>query len=529
MDPTRRLADPFAIQTDPRLYVPRRATEEALDELERAASSPRHAMLCLTGPPGIGKTLVLHVLAAELAPRFRTAYLPYPRLPAGGLWTWAANELALEPGDEPKQALRRFLRELAAEGHRLLLEIDDASSLPADTLDHLLAFTRAEPGLRVVLAFSDGERLAAPLPDDVPVVRLDRPMSRIETQDYVKGRLANAGAPRSVIDRFDTATVARLHRESEGIPLRVHGLAVAVMRAADAPAPVAETSAPRIESRAATLAPPLEPAEPPEPPLAPRSRRRARRRSRRSLGGLLWAAGGLCVGLAAGVVVGPWEEAGLRRWADLVGPEIQASEPASPAPAQPVAPRERPPPPELPAASSPQPEPAPAAAVAAAPRPSEPAPTEPPPSGGELASTGLPGEKAAAHEEPGAIAASAPPPAPPAEVSAPPPPEASAAPRPEPSAAPRGERPAVRSEAAPREVGPARPLEASAPFATGRLTVQAEHDVEIEIDGRRFGAPPLAGIRLRRGQHRVVAYYRDGGVGQKTVDLGDEDVSVTFR
>jgi type II secretory pathway predicted ATPase ExeA len=641
VEPTR-LPDPFGIQSDPRLYVPRRATEAALDELERAALSPRHAVVLFTGPPGIGKTLLLHVLAGELAPRLRTAYLPYARLSAGGLWAWAAKELGLEVADEPRRALRRLLGELAGEGRGLLLAIDDASSLPDDAVADLIAFSRVEPALRVVLAFSEGERLAGPVPEDAPVVRLDEPMSRLETQDYVKGRLARWGAPRGVAERFDAATVAQLHRESEGIPLRLHGVADAVLRAADPvfPAPAVE-SAPDAEPPVASAAAPAEPVRPgdpasavgpgtpperaalPEPPPdarppgPPRRRGRSRRRSRRALGRVAWAAAGLCAGLAAGLVVAPRaDRLGL---ATPTGRDARGPLTLEPAPA----------------ASPADPARAPARDVAGAPPPPEPAPAQAPAAGGEPAAAGAP-PAAGTREQASGVVAGAPPspptdgtaarpladpggvpapeaePSPLADAGAPPPADASAAPPaagvgaapapvaaptppPEPSAAPPAPAvgappPSVAAPTPPPEasappppasVGAAPPADASAspaaepgvapapdaaappppaatpappaaaatapapapgeaappdapaarpaPLAAGQLAVFAEDDVEIEIDGRRFGAPPLAGLRLRRGPHRVVAHYRDGRVGQKTVVLGDEDVSVTFR
>jgi hypothetical protein len=67
------------------------------------------------------------------------------------------------------------------------------------------------------------------------------------------------------------------------------------------------------------------------------------------------------------------------------------------------------------------------------------------------------------------------------------------------------------------------------PLAAGRLDVHSDTPVEIEIDGRPFGSAPVFGVRLSRGEHRVIARYADGGSGLKTIYLGDEDVSVTFR
>jgi hypothetical protein len=51
----------------------------------------------------------------------------------------------------------------------------------------------------------------------------------------------------------------------------------------------------------------------------------------------------------------------------------------------------------------------------------------------------------------------------------------------------------------------------------------------IEIDGQPFGPTPLAGIRLSRGEHRVLAHFPDGSVAQKTIALDEQDLAIEFR
>jgi hypothetical protein len=67
------------------------------------------------------------------------------------------------------------------------------------------------------------------------------------------------------------------------------------------------------------------------------------------------------------------------------------------------------------------------------------------------------------------------------------------------------------------------------PLALGALAIASDEPVRIEIDGQTFGPAPLGGIRLPRGEHRVVAYFADGSVAQKTIFLDEQDVSVQFR
>jgi len=573
-----RLPDPFAIQADPALYVPRRATEEALDELERSLAGASQGAVCFTGPPGIGKSLLLRVLAAELGERYTTAYLPYARLPAGGLWMCVATELGLEAGRDPKRAVRRLLGELATARRMLLLQVDDASALPAETLYDLLAFARSEPALRLLLTWSDTESLSGPLPDDLPVVRLEAPMTRAETQDYVKARLAGSGAPRALADRFDSATTARLHRESAGNPLRLHGLAVAIARGAapaaapavwTAPAPPEPAQARSTPAPAKAAAPAAAP--PPEAALGapPRAASRRRRRSRSALVGPAWALLGLSIGIAASLLLAEWRRAeraplapGAIAERGAPAPEEPAEIPVLPPPAVLGAPSVAGEPPPV---GAPPPRRLEAAPPAAAPlRAAEPSPpaarvTPEAEDAGEVASAEAEraaAEREAAEREEAAAAAEraaaeriaaeraaaeraaadraaaeraaareaasaqapagdAPAPGAPAPRAAPPS-EALAAREPAPVAAPPAPAPPVRRPAA-------------GPLAAGRLDVHSDTPVEITIDGRPFGAAPLLGVRLPRGEHRVIAHYPDGGAGLKTIYLSDEDVSVTFR
>jgi hypothetical protein len=121
----------------------------------------------------------------------------------------------------------------------------------------------------------------------------------------------------------------------------------------------------------------------------------------------------------------------------------------------------------------------------------------------------------------------------PAHPAAEPPPEAEArvsAPPP-PAAAPvtRAPAPAARAPVAARTPPERAPQRQEAPLAYGTLRIESGSPVVIEIDGRPYGPTPLSGLRLPRGEHRVIAHYADGSVAQKTITLDEEDVSIFYR
>ena len=155
------LADPFGLRADPDRYVPRPATERALDELERGVLLSDRPVV-LFGPPGIGKTLLLRVLGRRLATSFRSAYLPYPLLKPGEICRWALMELEEVHTGDPEAALLEAARRTGEQDLGVLLLIDDADALPLRTAERLFEmFHQCQGDLRIVMAAADSPRSTA--------------------------------------------------------------------------------------------------------------------------------------------------------------------------------------------------------------------------------------------------------------------------------------------------------------------------------------------------------------------------------
>lgn len=223
--------DPFPMTADPDAYLGRAASERALAALERAVLEGA-GLAAVTGPPGLGKTLLLRVLAQRLAGQARCAYLPYSALPPEGLCAWALVELGVAPGSNPEAEL---LAQAATEPPLVLL-LDDISTLPLSTgrgLADLCAESRG--AMRLVAAATDGVGTGAALATlgpGVVEVRLSLPMNPSETSSYVRHRLTRAHAPAGTCARFGDDQIAELHLASGGVPRSVHRLATALLRAA---------------------------------------------------------------------------------------------------------------------------------------------------------------------------------------------------------------------------------------------------------------------------------------------------------
>ena len=260
----RATGDPFAITPDPNFYVPRAATEIARKELLRSACNPTKTS-ALIGPAGLGKTLLLQLLAEEVPADLQTVYLPYAALPAGELCAWALGLLGLPTAADPIGALKAYSRELRAQGSSLLMLIDDAGSMPVATARWAGDLVQdSGGGVRLAIAASDnatGNRTIAAIGSNFDIVHLDDPMTESETSKYIEGRLALARVPDSIRARFDGHTVRFLHRISAGIPRRLHSAASAILQQA----PVAlsdnrtDVSAAPVDVQPASVAAPSEP------------------------------------------------------------------------------------------------------------------------------------------------------------------------------------------------------------------------------------------------------------------------------
>lgn len=99
----------------------------------------------------------------------------------------------------------------------------------------------------------------------------------------------------------------------------------------------------------------------------------------------------------------------------------------------------------------------------------------------------------------------APEPKPAAAMAAPEPTKPAAAPVPAPAAAPApAPTPAPAVVAKPPEAPkPAAPKAPAVPVAEGHLNLRASDTADVFVDGRKVGASPIAGFRVKAGKHRV--------------------------
>jgi AAA domain len=298
-------------------------SEASLERLTRALRS-EETRLVLFGPPGCGKSSVLHALPQRLGHSFASVHIPNPWLGLEEIRAWIESFA----GPLPADAGTSFEDLVWAHGRRgagLVLMIDDANGMPIEIAGELDALVRrTDRALRIVLAGLDDERLAAVL------AAFGAPFARVELEPAPE-----IEAPRETARPVPRVELAPLPRppmpEQSEASAKPTGVADTRMRL---PAPV----------EAAT--------RPPAPSRAWRTR------------GLL-ASAGLVGALALGFAMGRWTAPATPQEptapaAAAAMPDVSAPPPApvaaQPAPAPPVAAPAEPAPPVV-AASPPPAEP----------------------------------------------------------------------------------------------------------------------------------------------------------------------------
>jgi len=269
--------DSFALTTSPAAYLPRPDTQRALVALEEWVLSGAAGSIWLTGPPGLGKTLLLKVLADRLSGHRLCVYVAYPVLPPEEFAAWVLDAVGEHAGDAPQDRIAAFADQRAVQGGLLLL-IDDAMLLPPATRSALdLWYGESNGALRSVLAATGSPSgMGAGGYSGDPCVNLDEPLSFEESRTLLTAAMERnrfSGEARAL---FDDATLEAIHEHAHGVPTRLlieAGRVLFIRREEVAPrnsAPLPKWSA---STDAAPDQPPATPAQPaaetiPEP-LAP--------------------------------------------------------------------------------------------------------------------------------------------------------------------------------------------------------------------------------------------------------------------
>jgi len=241
---------PFSITPDTSFVYSSSSQRNALNVLLMATDAGE-GFIKITGEVGSGKTLLCRRFLARLAAanesrrRFRTAYVPNPCLRPLTLLMTIASEFKLRVPDPDSESsllnsINRALLRYAARGEQVVVCLDEAQSMPVETLESLRLLSNMETEQRkLIQVVLVGQReLDAKLAHD----NLRQLRSRIsfsyrlgslslaETGAYLEHRAKVAGYHNGTL--FTDRAIRRIHSAARGLPRRINILAHKALLAA---------------------------------------------------------------------------------------------------------------------------------------------------------------------------------------------------------------------------------------------------------------------------------------------------------
>ena len=227
---------PFRLAPDPKFFFGSKSHNKAMSYLHYGLRQAE-GFIVITGEIGAGKTMLIgHLLDQLDRSNVVAANLLTPNLEAADLLSHILSAFRVEAAGEGKaadiEAFEDFLFDQLNHGRRVLLVVDEAQNLPLKTLEELRVLSNMEydgtplfqvflvgqPDFRDTMARSDMEQLRQRV---IATYHLE-PMTREETEGYIKHRLAQVGwtgAPALTRDAFDA-----IHAATGGVPRKIHKL-----------------------------------------------------------------------------------------------------------------------------------------------------------------------------------------------------------------------------------------------------------------------------------------------------------------
>jgi MSHA biogenesis protein MshM len=234
-------AAPFSLTPDTAFAFSSRAQREALDTLVLAVDGGE-GFIKITGEVGTGKTLLCRRFLGHLDSSgkagYRTAYVPNPCLSPRSLLLAIARELRIRiininSDSDILETLNRALLRLAARDLRIVICLDEAQAMPAETLESLRLVSNLEtekrklvqvvlfgqPELDVKLARNELRQLRTRIAFHYELSAL----SAAETEVYLAHRLRVAGHRGGAL--FPREVSRAIHIHARGVPRLINIIA----------------------------------------------------------------------------------------------------------------------------------------------------------------------------------------------------------------------------------------------------------------------------------------------------------------
>lgn len=227
---------PFSLTPDTAYFFLHKGQQEALSVLLVALHNGE-GLMKVTGEVGTGKTLLCRKLMNSLGGKFELAYLPNPALQPNVLRLALAEELGIDTnkvGDQHQllKSINDRLIEVAESGKRTVVFVDEAQTMPDQSLEALRLLTNLETEksklLQIVL-FGQPELDTKLKQHNLRQVQQRiafsyelKPLRSTEIAGYINHRLVIAGYQGS--PQFMPRAVDAIFQASQGVPRLINML-----------------------------------------------------------------------------------------------------------------------------------------------------------------------------------------------------------------------------------------------------------------------------------------------------------------
>lgn len=207
--------------------------------LEALAYAITHdeGIIKVSGEVGSGKTMLCRVLMERLPANIETIYLANPSLSREEILHAIADELGLQLGQDRSTRLLKGLQDhlisLFAAGRRVVVLIDEAHAMPAETLEEIRLLSNLETGrhklLQIVLFGQPeldailGSASMRQLKERITHSFQLEPMVRSDVEGYIEFRMRAAGYRGPSL--FTARAIRLIARASQGLTRRINILA----------------------------------------------------------------------------------------------------------------------------------------------------------------------------------------------------------------------------------------------------------------------------------------------------------------
>ena len=225
---------PFTLTPNPRFIFLSKNHKEAFAHLLYGINN-HYGFIELTGEIGTGKTTVLRTLLEQLQDEnYRTALIFSPCLTGVELLRTINSEFGIEcnsyHANELISELNRFLLTESAQGHTVVLVIDESQNLQPDVLEQIRLISNLETEndklIQIILAGQPELEILLERPDlrqlnqRIAVRYKLRSMSMTETRHYIRQRMEIAGETGGVT--FSDVAIRLIYLVTQGVPRMIN-------------------------------------------------------------------------------------------------------------------------------------------------------------------------------------------------------------------------------------------------------------------------------------------------------------------